>query len=96
MRREPRAPLREAFEAGVDADDLCRASLDERERQSCAPAAGVEYRAGPATAATICGTPNGGTVSRVRAPVPAALPVFAGLSLPAASRSVHPAGAGAA
>jgi hypothetical protein len=35
--------LREAFEAGVDADDLCRAGLDERERQSCAPAAGVEY-----------------------------------------------------
>src|SRR5829696_10580685 len=54
------------------------------------PASSTEPAA--ATTATICGTPNGGTGSKVRTPVLAALPVFAGLSLPAASPERSPRG----
>ena len=46
VRREPRATLGEAFEAGVDADDVRDTRLGKRQRQSRAPAAGVEHRAG--------------------------------------------------
>ena len=95
MRREPRAPLREAFEAGVDANDVCRAGLDERQGQSRAPAAGVEHRAGGRGGVDDLRDSEGRHVSKVRAPALKALPVFAGRPCPPRLQSAHPAGAGA-